>query len=440
MLYMALPAISLSMQLSALQLDPALYMDVVIVAYIVAFITFTPLTSWLCGCLNEKTVYVISLATFIAGSLWCAFASSLSELVTARFIQGIGGALMLPVIKTVLLKITTPSLKLMLLNRVTLMGIGGVILGPVLAGFLIAYFSWRVIFMINVPIAFACLFMARTIILDLTKCKQSFSHKGYFLIVGALLLFLFGVMTAGKPYIQQQYNLMFFLCAALLILVYKVTFFDKNPDGTLNALLRIKTFAIALRGSMMSRILISSTPVVLSTMLQTKLGFDSMVVSMIMLSFSMGFVFSKLMLEKLLQWLGFRYVLMLSTVLTAISIMLLCLSMVEKSIFTFAVLNFMFGWFSSTLYSSLNILAFSDLTDDTYNSGNSVITVVQLMSIAVSTSLSFLLLRFFSAYEIPLGVSNYGVFFLVVAVILPSCCFLFSRLNQNDGRYLIQGS
>lgn len=159
MVYVAIPAIAQSLH------QPVLHMEAIVIAYIVTVVAFTPANSWLAERLGERKTYQIAIATFTLGSLLCMTATTLGSLSVFRFIQGIGGALMLPIIRTVILRTTPQSLKLRFLNRVTLLGLIGTLTGPVFGNILVSLLSWQAIFLVNIPLAFACFFWQAIIFL-----------------------------------------------------------------------------------------------------------------------------------------------------------------------------------------------------------------------------------------------------------------------------------
>lgn len=155
MLYIALPAIAGELH------QPVLHMELIVISYVITVVAFTPVNGWMAERWGERNTYLVAIAIFMTGSLLCVTATSIVSLSAFRFIQGIGGALMLPIIRTIILKTTPDTMKLLFLNRITLLGLLGTMVGPVVGNLLVNMLSWRVIFVLNIPLCLVCMILAR---------------------------------------------------------------------------------------------------------------------------------------------------------------------------------------------------------------------------------------------------------------------------------------
>ena len=188
----ALPAIAQSLNRSPLAMQSA------IISYTLTVAMLIPVSGWLADRFGTRRVFMLAVTLFTLGSLACALSSSLTELVIFRVLQGIGGAMMMPVARLALLRAYPRSELLPVLNFVTMPGLVGPILGPVLGGVFVPWASWHWIFLINIPIGVAGLLYARKYMPNFTTPRRSFDMGGFFLFGLSLVLFSSGMELFGE--------------------------------------------------------------------------------------------------------------------------------------------------------------------------------------------------------------------------------------------------
>lgn len=434
MVYVAIPAIAKSLH------QPVLHMEAIVIAYIVTVVAFTPANSWLAERLGERKTYQIAIAIFTLGSLLCMTATTLGSLSVFRFIQGIGGALMLPIIRTVILRTTPQELKLRFLNRVTLLGLLGTLIGPVFGNILVSFLSWQAIFLVNIPLALLCFFLA-TRYIPVAAIKETARTGAYEVAFPILMLFLVAFMlTTATKNILPTFVMLFLSCSTLgLIFIYYRQHLIAETALFPRALFGIRTFSVGVIGGIVTRTLLASIPVVLSLMLQTTLACKPVETSLILLLFSSGALLSKLLFEPLVRRIGYRRLLMLTTSVTSLCILALSVAVQEKSMLLIGIIAMLLGVLISTLYSAESTLAFSNLNNSTYHSGNNLLTISQLLSVMLSMTLTFPVLRFLSQFEILFNLNHFSLLFLLLGIGLPLCCLIFKPLNNDDGYHFIHG-
>lgn len=434
MLYIALPAIAKAFN------QPVLHMELIVISYIVTVVAFTPVNGWMAERFGERNTYLVAIIIFMTGSLLCVTATSIASLIAFRFIQGIGGALMLPIIRTIILRTTPDTLKLLFLNRITLLGLLGTMVGPVVGNIMVNTLSWRLIFVLNMPLCLVCLLLARKNIpanrqaphLRVDTCKLM-------LLVGMLFISAFLLTAIPKNIIPPP------LSAVLAIAWVGFAFFYFKRARSVvqpksgESLFTIKTFSIGVASGIVTRILLSSTPVVLSLMLQTNMACDPFTVSLILLLFSSGALFSKIGFEPLIKRIGYRTLLLYTTLSTSLCIFAMGAAVQEHATTLIGILAMLLGILISTLYSAESTLAFSNLNQHTYNNGNNIMTVTQLLSVMAGMAFTFPALRFLTRIESTINLNSFSLLFILLGIGLPMCCFIFMRLNEDDGRYFIHG-
>ena len=434
MLYIALPAIAETFH------QPVLHMELIVISYVVTVVAFTPVNGWMAERLGERKTYLAAIAIFMLGSLLCVTATSLVSLSMFRFIQGIGGALMLPIIKTIILRTTPDAMKLLFLNRITLLGLPGTMIGPVVGSIMVNVMSWRWIFILNLPLCLVCLLLARKHI-PATLQVPHFRGDAFKLMLLVMMLFLGAFLLTAMPknIINAPVSLaVAFTGFGLAFLYFKrdVTTSERRQQENL---FTIKTFSIGVSSGIVTRILLSSIPVVMSLMLQTKLACKPVTVSVILLLFSSGALLSKMLFEPIIKLFGYRKLLLHTTLFTSVRIFAMGAAIQENATVSIGIIAVVLGILISMLHSAESTLAFSNLNHHTYNNGNNIMTITQLLSIMISMALTFPILRFLNSIESTLNLNSFSLLFIMLGVGLPICCFIFRHLNEDDGHHFIHG-
>src|SRR5271170_2898673 len=150
----SLPAIA-----RALDTDP-LALKLAVTSYLLSLAICIPASGWTADRFGARNVFRIAIGVFMLGSIGCAASHSLEQFVFARIVQGMGGAMMTPVGRLILVRSIDKHLLLNAMSLVTIPALIGPICGPPLGGFITTYASWHWIFLINVPIGLLGIFMA----------------------------------------------------------------------------------------------------------------------------------------------------------------------------------------------------------------------------------------------------------------------------------------
>src|SRR5258706_12018215 len=174
----ALPAMADSLH------DDPVRLNLAITCYLLSLAVFVPISGWMADKFGAKRVFIWAIVVFTASSVLCGFVSSLPELVLWRTIQGIGGAMMTPVGRVIVVK-SVPKLQLVqAMNYITIPAVLGPLLGPSVGGFIVTYFSWPWIFFINLPIGFAGIFMVRIFIPEVHAEEVARLDRRGFALIG----------------------------------------------------------------------------------------------------------------------------------------------------------------------------------------------------------------------------------------------------------------
>src|SRR5262245_18205473 len=211
----SLPAIAKDLNANPIHLKLAL------TTYLLALAVFIPASGWMADRFGAKNVFRAAMVVFAAGSIACGFSTDLGSLVAARILQGMGGAMMTPVGRLIVLRTIAKTDMINAIAWLTVPALVGPVLGPPLGGFITTYFNWRWIFWINIPVALLGLVLITRFIPDVReKASSTFDVKGFLLIGPGLSLFLTGVTLMGLGLVTGETDFLITLAGAALLAAY----------------------------------------------------------------------------------------------------------------------------------------------------------------------------------------------------------------------------
>ncbi|EHG7611473.1 DHA2 family efflux MFS transporter permease subunit [Citrobacter sedlakii] len=427
----ALPAIAQSLNRSPLAMQSA------IISYTLTVAMLIPVSGWLADRFGTRRVFMLAVSLFTLGSLACALSSSLPELVIFRVVQGIGGAMMMPVARLALLRAYPRSELLPVLNFVTMPGLVGPILGPVLGGVLVTWASWHWIFLINIPIGVAGILYARKYMPNFTTPRRKFDMTGFFLFGLSLVLFSSGMELFGEKIVATWIALSIILLSIVLLLAY-VRHARRHPTPLISlSLFKTRTFSVGITGNLATRLGTGCVPFLMPLMLQVGFGFPAFAGCM-MAPTALGSILAKSMVTQVLRRLGYRTTLVGITVFIGMMIAQFSLQSPAMPVWMLILPLFVLGMAMSTQFTAMNTITLADLTDDNASSGNSVLAVTQQLSISLGVAISAAVLRIYEGVEGTSTVEQFHYTFITMGAITIVSALMFMLLKAKDGRNLIK--
>ena len=248
-------------------------MNVALTSYLLSLAVFIPASGWVADRFGARHVFRAAIAVFTLGSILCGWADSLSFLVMARIVQGVGGAMMIPVGRLVLLRTAAKSELVAAMAWLTMPALIGPVLGPPVGGFIVTYFSWQWIFYINIPIGVLGIFLVTRFVTDVSEPPTAgFDGVGLLFSAGALACLMFGFETIGRGVVPPVLTLAM-LGGGLLSGVFYWLHARRHPAPLLDfSLLRLKSFAVSMWAGSLFRIGAGALPFLLPMMLQIGFG------------------------------------------------------------------------------------------------------------------------------------------------------------------------
>ncbi|MBD2780459.1 multidrug transporter subunit MdtD [Xenorhabdus szentirmaii] len=428
----ALPEIAKSLNHSPLAMQPA------IVSYTLTVAMLIPVSGWLADRFGTRKVFIYAVFCFVLGSLACAFSHNISFLVMSRVIQGIGGAMMMPVARLALLRTYPRSELLPILSFVTMPGLLGPILGPMLGGLLVTYATWHWIFIINIPIGLLGIIYAKKSMPDLTMPKCPFDFWGFTLFGIGLVMISVSFDLFSNPSLSDYIPVALLLCGIMVLLSY-IFHARKHPNPLINLqLFQTHTFSIGIASNIATRLSTGSLSFIIPLMLQLGFGYSAVIAGIMMAPNAVGSIFAKFFVTNILTRFGYRNTLIWVTVTIGVMISMLSLQTPELPIIFLVITLLILGMTMSTQFTAMNTLTLADLNDTNASAGNSLLAVTQQLSISFGVTVSAAILRFYESMEYGSTMSHFHYTLITMGVITLIASSIFLLLNKNDGNNLIK--
>ncbi|NNG77013.1 multidrug transporter subunit MdtD [Acinetobacter sp. ANC 4277] len=389
----ALPAMAVNLGEDPLQ------MHSVVVAYVLSVAACIPLSGWLADRFGVRNTYFSAIVIFTLASLGCGLANSLNELLVYRVIQGIGGALLLPVGRLAMLKVIPRTQFLSAMSLMSLAGLMGPLIGPTLGGWMVEVATWHWIFLINIPMGLlGCLITVKAMPNVTEPTVKSFDFSGFILLVIAMVGVSMGIENFSSPHLSLWWSSGLITAGLMAAAIYAY-----HAHSHQNALFRSKLFsnqiyAIGIVGNFFARLGGNAMPFLMPLMLQVVFGFEPFITGLLMIPTVLGSLASKPIIRQIIQRFGYRKVLLVNTLLVGACIASFALTTADTPIWLRALHFFIFGMLNSLQFVSMNTLTLKDLPQQDASSGNSFLSMIMMVSMSIGVALAGTLVNVFTAY------------------------------------------
>ena len=388
----ALPVIARSLGESPLRLNVA------ITCYLLSLAVFVPISGWTADRFGARRVFSAAIIVFVLGSIGCGVSNSLWMLVVSRIVQGMGGAIMVPVGRLVLLKTVPRSELVRAMSYVSLPAMLGPVTGPPLGGFIATYGSWRWIFFINIPIGLIGLILINLFIKDFRETgARPFDMRGFVLTGVGLASLAFGFETIGRGAVPATLTVGL-LAAGMLAMTLYVRHAKRAEHPVIDlALLRIPTYAAATMGGFLFRMGMGALPFLLPLMLQVGFGMSALDSGLLTFASAAGAMSMKLGVNTIIRTFGFRAVMCGNAVISAGFLFGYAFFRPSTPHFVIFAALLAGGFFRSLQMTSINSLSYADVPGAMLSRATSLTSMCQQLSQAVGVGTGALLLYVFIA-------------------------------------------
>ena len=426
----SLPVIARDLHQNPLALNLAL------TSYLVSLAVFIPISGWVADRYGSRSVFAAAIVVFVAGSLLCAASSSLAAFVAARFLQGIGGAMMVPVGRLVLLRTVPKSDLIAALNYLTIPALLGPVMGPPLGGFITLNFNWRWVFLINLPIGMVGFLLVLRYIPNIRETEiHSLDVRGFLLSGIGLSVLVLGLSMLGRHLVSGEIPAACIIAGMLALVAYAWhARRTEHPLINLN-LLKLATFNTGVVGGGLFRIGVGATPFLLPLMLQLGFGLNPFQSGLLTCASAMGAMFMKTLTVRILKRYGFR------TVLTANAVLASCatagyglFSATTPHFVLIAVLLFS-GCLRSLQFTGLNAITFADVSRQTMSQATSLSSMAQRLCQSMGVVIGAFVVQAASTLHghAAIEASDFWPAFLAIGAISAGSLFFHLRLNADAG-------
>ena len=377
--------------------ESPLRMQSVVIAYMLTVALFIPASGWLADRFGTRRAFLAAIGLFSLGSLLCALSPSLPWLTAARVLQGVGGALLLPVGRLTILRAFPRSELLKVLSFVTIPGLVGPLLGPPLGGWLVEVASWHWVFLINLPVGVLGVFAALRYMPDLRAAAgQRFDWPGFATFSLGLALVTLGLQGLGEHAIGAPLSMLLVIVGLVSMAAYWVHAARTEKPLFSLALFRIPTFSVGILGNLFARMGSGAMPFLTPLFLQVGLGYAPSRAGLTMVPIVLGSILIKFFAEPVIRCFGYRRVLVVNTLL--LGGFIAGFRFVDATTPQLAILVYLglFGIVNSLQFSAMNTITLGDLDDARASAGNSLLSVVMQLSMSLGVAAAGALLAAFA--------------------------------------------
>jgi EmrB/QacA subfamily drug resistance transporter len=422
----ALPQMANSFGVAAVDLNVGMS------AYLLTLAVFIPASGWIADKFGARTVFTSAIATFTLASILCGLSGSLWQFIGARVLQGIGGALMVPTGRLIVLRNTEKQHLMRAIAYLTWPALSAPILGPPLGGLITSYASWRWIFLLNIPLGLIAMAVALALVPNVRGGGRGpFDWPGFALTGLAGLGLIYSLETVGHGRLSGAAS-GFMLAASLAIGLLAVRHMLRAAHPLLDlSAFRVPTFMIALRGGIAFRAAIAALPFLLPLLFQLAFGLDPFASGLLLLAVFAGNLGMKPATSTVLNRVGFRSTVLVNGSIAIATILGCSLLTPETPKAVIVPLLFVSGLARSMQFTALNTLAFADVPQPRMSGANSLFSMLNQMASGLGIAIGAIALRLASLLHPAteaVSTRDFQIAFCVIAVLAIAAMVDFRRL------------
>ncbi|YBD08203.1 MFS transporter [Klebsiella pneumoniae] len=372
----------------------AVELNIGISAYLITLAVLIPASGWIADRFGARAIFTLALAIFTLASVFCGLSTEVHIFVAMRILQGVGGALMVPVGRLAVLRTTPKHQLIKAIATLTWPALVAPIIGPPLGGFITRYASWHWIFFINVPLGLAAIILSLRIIPNIRETeRRSFDLSGFITTSVAMV----SLVTAMERLGDRQPQIWPTLALAALgfgCLLYSIRHFRRAaaPMVRLDAL-QVPTFRVTMYGGSLFRASISAVPFLLPLLFQVGFGMDPFHSGLLVLAVFVGNLTIKPATTPLIRWLGFRRLLLINGALNVCSLLACALLTPQTPVWAIMLILYLGGVFRSIQFTGVSTLAFADVPAAQMSDANTLFSTASQLAVGLGITLGAIGIR-----------------------------------------------
>ncbi len=433
----AVPAIARALQVAPLS------MKAVLSSYTLAVAVFVPLSGWLADRYGTRRVFSAAIAVFTAGSLLCGLSSSIHALVACRVLQGMGGAMLVPVGRLTIVRSVPKTELVRAMSFVIIPALVGPMLGPVAGGLIVHYLPWRTIFFVNLPIGVLGLYLVYRHLPDFrSPSGWPLDWLGLVLFSSGLALLSYVLEVFGEHTLSGREVLGLLVISLALLAAYgRYTLTTPHPLLQFG-LASIRTFRVAVGGGFITRLAAGGMPFLLPLLYQVGLGYTPVQAALLIVPQPLAAMSLKMTVPAILGRFGYRRVLLWNTTCMGALIALFSIIGPGTPVWQIVLQGFMFGFSLSLQYSSTNTLVYADIPTADSSMASTISSTMQQLSMSFGVALASLAAAVFLPdrfHSNPLEmIHGLHLAFITLGIVTILSALVFRTLKSGDGAGVAQ--
>ena len=390
-------------------------------AYILALAVLIPASGWLADRFGAKTIFALAIVIFTLASVLCGISPNLPIFVLARVLQGLGGAMMVPVGRLVVLRAAKKEEIIAAIGLIVWPGLAAPVVGPPIGGFITTYFSWHWIFFLNMPLGAAALYFALRLVPQGETEEKPFDWWGFVFTGASCFALMLGIQLLSAERPPWLWTALL-LVGGLVIGGFAIWQERRETHPLVDFYaMRYKSFSLTVWGGTLFRASIGAVPFLLPLLFQIGFGLNPFVSGLLVLSVFAGNIVMKIFTTATLNRFGFRRVLVVNGFLNAAVLLLCGLISPETPVPVIMALLFVSGLTRSMQFTTLNTVAFAEVPQEKMNGANTLQNVVSPIGFALGIALAALALRAGSLISPSttgmISLNQFHIAFLIVGVV-----------------------